>query len=214
MGERWVNGRTDVVRSLNSAWYSLYQLIHVIPTTEKYKPTQKRWTLHMFVITFYWFMYFYRLQRKFVKVMFSQVSVCPWRACLACTPPRHAPQACPPGMHDARHTQPPQQCTTPIGRYYEMRLMSGRYVSYWNVFLFPVHLGKCNVRHCWKTLWSWHSSNRIKISLDIWYSFEKTLWKDFEKYVNVLNWCSRCETNYSRKDCLQRYAKAPGNSYN
>ena len=30
------------------------------------------------------------------------------------------------------------------GRYYEIRSMSGRYASYWNAFLFSIHVGICD----------------------------------------------------------------------
>ena len=106
----------------------------------------------------------YRLQTKFAKVMFLQVSVCPWewgvsgrgmgrawqgvymagsvhgRGCMAG------------GMHGRGHAWQGackaggghagqgcvcgrgHACHAPPGRYYEIRSMSGRYSSYWNTY--------------------------------------------------------------------------------
>ena len=88
--------------------------------------------------------YFYHLQTKFVKIMFSQVSVCPQgvscpNACWdtppwAGTPPRQVhPQAGTPpwaGTPLGRYTLPP--CTVHAG----LQSTSGWYTSHWNAFLF------------------------------------------------------------------------------
>ena len=48
------------------------------------------------------------------------------------------------GMHDRGCITGGQACMahmSPLGRYYEIRSMSGRYASYWNAFLFNNKIG-------------------------------------------------------------------------
>ena len=75
----------------------------------------KMWTWVVWICIWEQRWCYYHLQTKFAKVMFSQVSVCPWGedtwawACTpwACIPPGTHPQACmPPGTHI------PQVCIT------------------------------------------------------------------------------------------------------
>ena len=104
---------------------------------------------------------FYRPQRKFAKVMFLQVSVCPLggvagKVCMAggvsgrepCVARGHAwwghawqggmngrgmcgRGTCVVGGVHAMHTP---------GRYYEIWSMSGRYTSYWNACILVCHI--------------------------------------------------------------------------
>ena len=93
---------------------------------------------------------FLQPQTKFAKVMFSQVSVCPWRGvCLpggSATPPGQTPlvdtllpSACwdtplPSACWDT-HPRPMHAGIHPPSRYYGIWSTSGRYAS-WNAFLF------------------------------------------------------------------------------
>ena len=109
--------------------------------------------------------YFYRPQTKFAKVMFLHVCVCPHGggSTWAGTPrTRYTP---PPSRYTTpRPGKPPWAGTpaagpgTPSGRYtpragtpsrssacWEIRATSGRYASYWNVFLLII-------------IWSWITS--------------------------------------------------------
>ena len=79
--------------------------------------------------------YNYCPQMKFVKVMFSQVSVCPRGgvcpiACWDTLPPGQTPPWQTPPWADPPCRQSP--CAVDAG----IRLTSGRYTSHWNTFLF------------------------------------------------------------------------------
>ena len=104
--------------------------------------------------------HFYRPQTKFAKVMFSQVSVCSWGGGVSAplhagihppgltpnwadTPPGKTPSWAhtPPWAHlPGRH--PPAQCmlgyTHPCPVHAGIHSTSGKYVSYWNAFLYYI----------------------------------------------------------------------------
>ena len=91
--------------------------------------------------------YFYRLQTKFAKVMFSQVSVCPQgQGCLphCMLPPEQNP---PRSRHHLPESRHPLGADTPWSRHlplhsacWEIRATSGRYASYWNAYFFKKKL--------------------------------------------------------------------------
>ena len=80
---------------------------------------------------------YYRPQRSWAKVIFSQVCVCPQGGGVSASV--HA--GIPDPRADTSPEQTPWEQTPPGSRhppeaYCSMRLTSGRYASYWNAFLF------------------------------------------------------------------------------
>ena len=83
----------------------------------------------------------YRPQTKFAKVMFLHVSVCPQGG----VPRQVHPRASTPPWAG---TRPPGQVPHPgSSACWEIRATNGRYVSYWNAFLFLIKLER---RSEWK----------------------------------------------------------------